>query len=87
MIFFGLLGTAEVKQGLAASLAGGHAVAQVFFDGHFEMSVHFRLEILIQLRAAEEGQEALKRLANRSHGHSYLRAIMGSTRVARRAGM
>jgi hypothetical protein len=55
--------SAKVNQGLAASFISGHAVLYVFFDGHLQMGGHFGIEIVIELIATEERQEALKRLA------------------------
>ena len=38
---FGLFEAAELEEGLAASVFGGHAGAEIFVDGEIEVSVEF----------------------------------------------
>jgi hypothetical protein len=42
--------------------SGVHAGAEIFFDSQFQVGGHLRFEVLIELRAVEEGSEALKGL-------------------------
>ncbi len=63
MILFGLLRAAKAEEGLAARFCGREAALKIFFDGEFQVGGHFRVEIAIELRAAEEGAQAVKRLA------------------------
>ncbi|MBA0088518.1 MAG: hypothetical protein HRJ53_26325, partial [Acidobacteria bacterium Pan2503] len=54
VLLFSLLRAAEAKQCLAASRGWREAALEIFLDGEFEMSGHFRVEIAIELRAAEQ---------------------------------
>ena len=57
---FGLLGAAELDQGLAAGLLRGEAVAKIFLDGEIEVDGHFVGEIVVEAIATEEGGDAME---------------------------
>jgi hypothetical protein len=44
-------------------LLAAHALRKVAFDGHLQVGTQFGIEVAVELRAAEERQETVKRLA------------------------
>src|SRR5215469_112969 len=69
----GLFETAELEERLAAGLFGGHALSEVAFDSHFQVRTQFGVEVAIELRAAKDGAQAVKRLAKPGDHWSRLR--------------
>ena len=47
--------------------SGGHAVADVFFDGEIDVALEFGVEVGVALLLVEEGQHAVEGFANGSH--------------------
>ena len=56
LMFFCLLDAAETDEGAAAGFFGGHAVADVFFDGEIDVALEFGVEVGVALLPVEEGQ-------------------------------
>ena len=55
MLFDGLLFSAKTDQCLTPSFVSGQAAVQVFFDGQLQVRGQFRVQIVIQFFAAENG--------------------------------
>src|SRR5207244_10022115 len=92
-LLLGLLDTAQVEPRAAARLCLRHPLRNVFFGFSFEVLAQLIIQFLVRLRPAKQRpqpQGNREQPMLRSHSpallHSYLRATMGSTRIARRAG-
>jgi hypothetical protein len=53
VLLFGFLQATEAKECPAAGFVGREATLEIFLDGEFQMSGHFRIEIVVELRAAK----------------------------------
>src|SRR5436309_15040974 len=91
---FGLLDTAQVESRAVVRLFLRHPLCDVFLGFSFEVVAQFVVQFLIRPRPAKQRPQPQwnrEQPMLRSHSpallYSYLRATMGSTRIARRAGM
>jgi len=91
MLFSGLLLPAEAEKGLAVSFGRGEAALEIFFDGQFEVSGYFGVQVAIQLISAEEGTQAAEQLS-KAIGHllvlpsGFDEIFMSNTTITRNAG-
>jgi hypothetical protein len=44
-------------------LFGAHALAKVAFHGHFQVRAQFRVQVVFEVTAAEEGSETIEKLS------------------------
>src|SRR5437016_8262797 len=91
---FGLLDTFQVESCAAVRLFLRHPLRDIFLGFSFEVVAQLVVQFLVRLRPAEQRPQSQRNRVqpmSRSHSpillHSYLKATMGSTRMARRAGM
>src|SRR5437016_5156024 len=91
---FGLLDTFQVESYAAVRLFLRHPLRDIFLGFSFEVVAQLVVQFLVRLRPAEQRPQSQRNRVqpmSRSHSpillHSYLKATMGSTRMARRAGM
>src|SRR5213079_1065490 len=91
---FRLLDTAQVDSRATMRLLLGHPLRHIFLGFSFEVIAQLVVQLLVRLRPAKQRpqpQGNREQPMLRSHApallHSYLRATIGSTRMARRAGM
>jgi hypothetical protein len=59
----GLLDAAEVEERLAVRWLGIHALAKVPFHGHLQVGAQFRIHVVFETTAAEEGSDTVEKLA------------------------
>jgi hypothetical protein len=71
--FQGLLGATELDESAATGFRGGHAGLEIVGDGFVEVGRDLGGEIDVELVSAEEGDEAMKKLAE-VHGWASLEA-------------
>src|SRR5207253_8045608 len=90
---FGLLDTAQVEARAPPRFLWCHPFCDVFLGYSFEVVAQLVVQFLVRLRPAKQRPQPQRNRVQpmlRSHSpalpHSYLRATMGSTREARRAG-
>ena len=92
---FGRLDTVQVDSRAAVRLFLRHSLRHVFLGFSFEVVAQLVVQFLVRLRPAKQRPQpqwnrVQPTLRSHSpalpHSHSYLRATMGSTRIARRAG-
>src|SRR5437762_13300160 len=90
---FGLLDTTQVEARTAVRLSLRHPLRDVFLGFSFEVLAQLVVQFLVRLRPAKQRpQPQWNRVQPmlRSHSpalpHSYLKATIGSTFIARRAG-
>src|SRR5205823_11345352 len=91
---FGLLHTSQVESRTAVRFFLRHPLCDVFLDFSFEVVAQLFIQFLVRLRPAKQRPQPQGNRVQpmlRSHFpillHSYLRATIGSTRIARRTGM
>src|SRR6266404_4264948 len=67
--FLGLLDATEFAVCFAAGVPGGHAFAQVPFDGHLQVRAQFLVQVVLETTAAEERSETMNENAAKfTHG-------------------
>ena len=62
-----------------------YALGQIFFDLLLEMETQFVIEFVLDASAPKERAHTQQKFVGQAH-HSHLKATIGSTRAARRAG-
>ena len=85
-LFLGAFEAAKFEVGAAEGFVPRDAVADEVVGVGFEMEAEFGVHVALRVGAMESGAEPGTEAGEEGH-YSYLRATMGSTWVARRAGM
>src|ERR1700681_4072097 len=81
MLFDGLLFSAEMDQCLTTSFLSGQAALQIFFDGQLQVRGQFRIQIVIQLFAAENRGYSMEKLPQPVNHRSPPSSCIARTRL------